>query len=168
MGVVVENQGFIVRSIQNQSNDDIAFGTVLIRAAGGSGTAAVNTVNPNGAKPADSTAATTNFVGIAVKQVKTQLGYYPAPNGAVYADKEQMSMLVFGTVTMKCYYGTPTAGAAVYLRTVANSSNGGVVGGLDATADGVDNFKLPFCYWAGMPDENGVDGVVFTQENHPV
>lgn len=91
------------------------------------------------------------FGGIAVREVKTQLGYPYTPPGSTevgyYAPGNYVSILVRGGITVKCVVGTPVAEGPAYLRTILNGSvPAGVVGGIEANADGLNNVLL-----AGIP-----------------
>ena len=83
------------------------------------------------------------FAGIAVREVKTNLGSYPYTPGSgvtgYYAPGQMCEVLERGSVCVKINVATGIkAGQPVYLRVLANSAvSAGVVGGLEAQADAV-------------------------------
>jgi hypothetical protein len=91
------------------------------------------------------------FAGWAVREVKTNLGYPYSPNAGgvvgVYRPGDWVGILVRGAITLKVLVGAPLAGGPVYIRSILNGAiPAGVVGGLEAAPDGVNNQLL-----ASMP-----------------
>lgn len=90
------------------------------------------------------------FGGIAVREVKTMTAYTPTAGGTIsgnsignYLPGQYVGLLVRGSITIKCTVGTPVAEGPAYLRTILNGSiAAGLVGDLEANADGVNNILL--------------------------
>lgn len=102
------------------------------------------------------------FAGIAVREVKTMLGYPygPAPAGnGYYAPGQIAEVLERGSITVKINVTTGiTAGGTVYIRTVLNGAiPAGVVGGLEAQADGSNTVALTGTeFRTGVVDSNNM------------
>jgi len=83
----------------------------------------------------------TNFAGIAVREVKTNLASYPYVPGVLqtgnYQAGEMAEVLERGSICVKINVGTGIGqGLPVYLRVLANAGvSAGVVGGFEAQAD---------------------------------
>lgn len=105
------------------------------------------------------------FGGIAVREVKTQLQFLTlAPGGSevgYYAPGQFTESLVRGSITVKIYNGIPISNGPVYIRAATNSSfPNGIVGGLEAQADGVKNILLTnVTFKTGTLDGNNVSEV---------
>ncbi|RGX53183.1 hypothetical protein DWV16_17175 [Anaerotruncus sp. AF02-27] len=99
------------------------------------------------------------FLGIASRNVKqsTVIGE-PVEK---YAANEIATIVTMGAVSAVCNVGDPTVNGNVYLRITANESvTGGVVGGLEATADGANSVLLTNVRWnINGKDENGVSEI---------
>jgi hypothetical protein len=68
--------------------------------------------------------------------------------GGVYLPASIMDGLVQGTINVSCNNGTPTAGGNVYIRVALNGAiPAGVVGGLEAVADGANTVLLTNFKW---------------------
>jgi hypothetical protein len=68
--------------------------------------------------------------------------------GGVYLPAAMMDGLVQGTINVTCNNGTPTAGGAVYIRVALNGAiPAGVIGGLEAQADGSNTVLLTNFKW---------------------
>lgn len=106
------------------------------------------------------------FGGIAVRETKTQLTYPITPGTSlvgVYTPGQMCEALVRGSITAKINVGTPQAGLPVYMRFIANGGiTAGIVGGLEAAADGTNNFLIPNCeFKTGVLDANNVSEITF-------
>ena len=91
--------------------------------------------------------ATTNFAGIAVREIKS-FETYTAPTLGNYAPGMPCDVLQRGSIMVVVTRGTaPLPGGAVYVRTVLGSSPdaGAVVGGIESSvpADGGTSVTLP-------------------------
>ena len=152
-GVGAATPDSIIESYPNVSSGYITNGQPVIQGTGG-------------VKPADATATTSNFVGIAVRQVQTQTSY-STPNAAgAYGVGAPVSTMIRGKSTAQCLVGTPALWGAVYLRTVLNSSiPTGIVGGLEANADGGNSFAIPKAIWGGAADTNGNASIIIKETN---
>lgn len=105
------------------------------------------------------------FGGIAVREVKTQLAYPYNTLGSsqvgTYLPGQITDALVRGSITTKVYNGTPRQNGAIYIRAILNGTfPNGIVGGLEAQADGVNNILLNnVTFKTGAVDGNGVTEV---------
>lgn len=134
-------------------------------------------------KNATATNATANlsyvqFAGFAVREVKTQFGYTIVPGQPIipgttignYVPGQYVGILQRGTITLKNLVGTPVAGGPVYMRAILNGGiPAGIVGGLEANSDTVNNVLLPNVpsiaqafFKNGVVDANGLVEVVLT------
>lgn len=122
--------------IQNRiAAGTIAFGTAVKIGTG-------NTWAPVGS---GDTAAV--VAGIAIREV-VQANVYDPQSNPDYVLNAPCDVLVRGNCTVKCQRGTPVAGAAVYVRIVANASYPtAVVGGIEAQADGSNTIQVPNIEW---------------------
>lgn len=104
----------------------------------------------------------TDFAGIAMRKVKQATGAADA-NFGVYYPNEVCDVLERGSVSIVCKAGTPQAGGAVYIRTVAGSS-GEAVGDIEAsgvtTSGSATHVLLSNAKFAGGKDGNGVAEIV--------
>lgn len=107
------------------------------------------------------------FGGIAVREVKQSTDYFSAIGQ--YNPGEPADVLTRGSVTVYCNNGTPTAGGKVYLRVKANVAvPNGVVGQLEAAADGTNSIELPNLRWTtGQLDANKVAEVTILTKVNP-
>lgn len=164
----------------------ISLGMFVFNAAIPAGTyvTAINPVNgqvtlskiPTGANNANTVLQFAILAGIAVREVKTQLGYTVTPGAplqgtvGVYQPGSLVGILVRGGITVKVPVGAPVAGGPAYLRCIANGGiAAGVVGGIESNNDGNNNVLL-----AGNPsiadaffkngplDANNLCDLVFT------
>lgn len=112
----------------------------------------------SGGKVVAAGAATTaaDFVGIAAREIKSAVSYIDQSVGQ-YVPNEPVSVFKRGCINVVCNVGSPAVGGAVYLRIAANGSiPTGVVGGLEAAADGSNTVLLTSCQWHGPADPNKV------------
>lgn len=111
------------------------------------------------------------FAGVAVREVKTQLGYPYTPPGSTeigyYAPGNMVGILVSGAITVKLPYGTPVSDGPAYLRVVANGN--GAVGDFNATSDTTNSILLASVpavadayFKTGLKDSNNLCELVFT------
>ena len=96
------------------------------------------------------------FGGIAVREVKSFLTYQPTPGYAGYLPGDYCDAIKRGSVVVKCNVGAPTPKGPVYARIAANGSiPAGIVGGIEAAADGANTILLPNLVWqTGLIDGN--------------
>lgn len=100
--------------------------------------------------------AAADFVGIAVREVKSALSYTSQNEGA-YAQYDAVPVLKRGCVNVICQNGTAALDGDVYLRITANGSLPNcVVGGFEAASDSTNSVKLTNVKWKGAADANGV------------
>lgn len=125
---------------------NLPFGLAVVR----------DTTNKNAVVlPTDASVAA-NFIGVAVREVKSAVNYLDQ-NAGHYVPGEAVPVMKRGCVNVKCQNGTPAPGGAVYLRVKENSGvSGAVVGGFEATADSTNSVQLTNCQWKGAADENGI------------
>lgn len=98
----------------------------------------------------------TDFVGIAVREVKQSTNYL---NGtSQYEDKERTDVLNRGSICIKVNIGNPTPNGKVYIRISQNEAKAkGVVGEFEAEADGAHTIELSNVrFTTGDLDSNGV------------
>lgn len=105
-----------------------------------------------------------NFAGIAVREVKTQLTYPITPGASLvgnYLPGQLTEVLVRGSITVKILNGTPIQGGSLYVRAILNGTfPNGIVGGLEAMADGVNNILIPNAtFKTGVLDGNNITEV---------
>jgi hypothetical protein len=103
------------------------------------------------------------FAGIAVRNVKTfltysTLGTVQTPQIGTYAPGQLAEALERGSITVKINNGAPVSQNPVYVRVLANGGiPAGVVGGLEAVADGTNTIVVPsVVFRTGVLDANGV------------
>jgi hypothetical protein len=100
------------------------------------------------------------FGGFAVREVKSFESYFgtgnAAPNWNYYAPGAPCDVIKRGCVIVKVNVGTPEANGSVYVRVAANVSiPAGVVGGIEAAADGANTVQLTNCrFFTGVLDGN--------------
>lgn len=88
------------------------------------------------------------FGGIAVREVKVQLGYPYSPTAGgqtgLYKAGERVGAQVKGSISVACLVGAPFAGSGVWLRCANNGATvAGVIGGLEAVPDTGNSVLLP-------------------------
>jgi hypothetical protein len=98
-----------------------------------------------------------------VRNVKSQLIYQTLTTTqttlvGLYAQNELAEVLERGSITIKINNGTPVSQNPVFLRILANAGiPAGVVGGLEAVADGTNTVQLTnVVFRTGVLDANGV------------
>lgn len=130
-----QDDNLIRNRISGETASNITFGAPVVLATD-------NTVK-NWA--ADSTAVV--FAGIAIANVKTNQTAYAAGSvgSGYYSPKQPVDVLERGSVPVFCKNGTPTAGGAVYVRTVA--AEGHAIGDFEAIADAEKNVQIANAKW---------------------
>lgn len=126
----------------------IPAGTYISAISPSAGTA---TLSKNATATAGAAALTyAVFAGIAVREVKSQLGYPYTPGATQvgqYLPGQQVGILVRGTITVKVTVGAPVRTGPAYLRAIVNGGiPAGLLGDLEANPDGNNNILL-----AGIP-----------------
>ena len=98
----------------------------------------------------------TQFVGVAVREVKQAISYTDASNA--YEANERCDVISRGTVNIKVNNGTPTARGKVYIRTATNEEiPKGVIGEFEAVADTGKTVELTNAiFTTGKVDANGI------------
>jgi hypothetical protein len=103
------------------------------------------------------------FAGIVCRNVKTNLiyvglGNVQTPQIGQFAPGQMAEALERGSITVKINNGTPVSQGPVYLRILVNAGiPAGVVGGLEAVADGTNTVVLVgVVFRTGVLDANGV------------
>lgn len=156
----ISNEGFSLRTPRNVSPTDtlsIAFGETLKLNLDNTYSSIAQFILGGG------TFTTAVALGIAVANTKTN-GTFPlngtneafTPGGS-FTPGQVCDALVQGTIDVFCRVGTPTgAGGTVYLRTALNGAfPAGVVGGLEAVADGGNTVALTNVQWkTGIADSS--------------
>lgn len=116
--------------------------------------------------PMGTAGAKNNFVGVAVREVKSATDYLNQNVGA-YVPGDAVPVLMRGSVNVRCQRSTPSLGGAVYIRTATNDSYPGcVIGGFEAENDEGKTTMLGNCQWGGTADANGIaELIVLTRAN---
>lgn len=154
-GVPSRQDDNVVRNRISSDSGNITFGAAVILASD-------NTVK-NWAS--DSTAAV--FAGVALANVKTNQTYTTSVSGSgYYAPNQPVDVLERGSVPVFCKNGTPTAGGAVYIRTVA--ATGHVIGDFEAVSDTDKNVLIPNAKWTtGKIDSSLLAEVTLLTRSNP-
>lgn len=98
----------------------------------------------------------TDFVGVALREVKSATDYLNQ-NVGNYVPGEAIPVMKRGCVNVICQNGTPALGGTVYVRTATNASYpNAVIGGFEAAEDTGKTVKLTNVQWKGTADANGV------------
>lgn len=148
-GNISRESGCKIESRPVKSNSAaIPFGAVVM----------LNTDNSVSLADANLTAA--NFGGISAAEVK-QMTTYPNSTdstGGAYQPNQPCDFVKEGIVNVKAGRGTLTAGGAVYIRTVLNSSYpASLIGDIEAASDSGKNVAIPSLSWnTGKTDANGI------------
>ena len=147
----ISNEGYSLRSSRIVNATDtlsIAFGETIVLNTNNSYSSLKQFITSAG------TFTATTPLGIAVSNVNinptyaAQGTYSVFTPGGVYLPGQIMDGLVQGTINVSCNNGTPTAGGAVYVRKLVNGAiPAGVVGGLEAVADGTNTVAYPNFSW---------------------
>lgn len=106
------------------------------------------------------------FAGIAAREAKQTVSY-TTPT-VKYDPGQPCDAIERGNVSVVCNVGTPTAGCRVYVRITANGAiPAGIVGGLEAAADGANTLELTNCRFAtGLIDANNVTELAILTRNN--
>ncbi|NOU95598.1 hypothetical protein GC093_20535 [Paenibacillus sp. LMG 31456] len=156
-GSVSRSQDAIISSrvVKTTDTTNISFGDPAV----------LNSDNTYSKFGASSTAAT--FAGIAVREVKQSTDYL-SPQG-FYAPGQPCDVLSRGSITITCNVGTPTAGGAVYIRTIVNAAiPAGIVGGFEAAADSTNTVQITNAKWTtGKMDANRTAEVTILSRINP-
>lgn len=110
-----------------------------------------------------------SFVGVAVREVKTNLGYALGTLGQLgnYPQGTWADALERGSCMVQCNVGVPVVGGAVYLRTALNGAiPAGVIGGFEASADGANTIQITNAEWTtGYKDSNNISEITLRIRN---
>lgn len=147
----------VVRARANSDSTAISFGSPVI----------LYTDNTYKNWGASNVAA--DFAGVAIVNFKTNTSYVSSitSNGA-YAVNEMTDVLEKGSVIVTCTEGTPTAGGAVYLMTVAGTTSpvGAFVATSTPAGSGATAVKLTNAQWAtGKIDASGACELTILSRN---
>lgn len=96
-----------------------------------------------------------DVAGIAVREVVQANTFNPQSNPDYFAGS-LTDVMVRGNCTVRCQRGTPTSGAAVFIRIALNATYAdALVGGVEALADGSNTIEVPNIEWTtGVLDSN--------------
>ena len=153
--------------------------TLSAAAAVGATTLSVTSLTANFAYPVGTTVAVgvgsnntiAQLVGIAVREVKQAVDYFPASGSQLtqYLPGQPCDVLERGSCTVYCQLGTPYAGGPVYLRTSTNASYpNAVVGGWEAQSDSGHNLLVPQAMWTtGNLDSSSMAELTLLTRNLP-
>lgn len=114
-----------------------------------------------------SAATAANFAGVAVAEVK-QMTTYATNAAGSYLPNQACDVIQIGSVTVVCSEGTPAAGGAVYIVTVAGTTS--PVGAYVATATpagaGATAVQITNAQWTtGKVDANGIAEITLLTRN---
>jgi hypothetical protein len=147
----ISNEGYSLRSsrvVNPTDTNNVAFGETFVLNANNTYSSVKQFIASAG------TVTASTPLGIAVSNVNINPTYAIPGSfnvttpGGVYLPGQIMDGLVQGTINVSCNNGTPTAGGNVYIRTVFNAGvPAGVVGGLEAVADGTNSLVFPNLKW---------------------
>jgi hypothetical protein len=147
----ISNEGYSLRTARQVNPTDtlsVAFGETIILNTNNT----YSSVKTFIAGAGTITAATP--LGIAASNVNINTAYNAAGSndaltpGGAYLPGSVMDGLVQGTINVSCNNGTPTAGGTVYIRVALNGAiPNGVIGGLEAVADGANTVALTNLKW---------------------
>lgn len=113
-----------------------------------------------GVKAADASFTATKFVGVASRQVQTQLNYINQNGAGEYPVNAPVAVFQLGRVNVICKSGTPALYGSVYVRITASGTK--AVGDFEARSDD-DSGKcvlLSNAQWGSAADANGVAELV--------
>lgn len=149
----ISNEGYSLRSsrmVNASDTNSIAFGESFVLNSNNTYSSVKQFILTAGAAAFTATVP----VGIAVSNVNINPTYQIQGSlnvltpGGSYLPGSIMDGLVQGTINVACYNGTPTAGGIVYVRKILNGAiPAGVVGGLEAAADGTNSIAYPNFLW---------------------
>lgn len=147
----ISNEGYSLRTARQVNPSDtnpVAFGETFVLNTNNTYSSVKTFVAGGGTV----TAATP--MGIAASNVNINPTYNVAGSedvltpGGSYLPGQIMDGLVQGTINVSCNNGTPTAGGTVYIRVALNGAiPNGVIGGLEAVADGENTVALTNFKW---------------------
>lgn len=110
----------------------------------------------NGVVQMGASATAAQFLGIAVREVKSATNYL-SQNVGSYVQYDATPVMKRGRVNVFCQKGTPAANGTVYVRIAANASYPtAVVGGIEAAADSTNTVALTNAKFKGAADANGI------------
>ena len=126
-----------------EASASIPFGHAVVKASGGVGLPGASSVAGD-------------FVGVAARQVQTQVNYLAQNDPGAYAPNAPVSVFQRGRINVECKVGSPALYGNVYLA--ISTANGNVVGDFTATEGtlNTDTIKLTNCQWGGPKDANNV------------
>jgi len=147
----ISNEGYSLRTarvVNSTDTNSIAFGETFVLNANNTYSSVKTFVAAAG------TVTAALPMGIAASNVNINPAYTITGSqdaltpGGVYLPGQIMDGLVQGTINVSCNNGTPTAGGNVYIRVALNGAiPAGVVGGLEAIADGANTVLLTNFKW---------------------
>jgi len=147
----ISNEGYSLRTARQVKPTDtksIAFGETFVLNTDNTYSSVAQFIANGG------TMTASVAMGIAVSNVNINPTYSATGSndvltpGGVYLPGDIMDGLVQGTINVSCNNGTPTAGGTVYIRVALNGAiPNGVVGGLEAVADGANTVALTNLKW---------------------
>ena len=146
-GSYARQPDMIVDTHPLSGKDNVTFGLGVVEDAASAGAVTLP----------GSAATAAQFVGVAVREVKSAVDYFNQ-NAGQYTPGEAVPVMKRGCVNVLCQNGTPAYGGDVYLRVALNAETypNAVVGGFEAAADSTNSVKLTNCQWRGPADANGV------------
>lgn len=155
-GTYAHQPDMVIETIPNDDTTNIEFGAPVMYSAG----------DPfGGVRNVDATLTAAAFVGIASREIKSQLVYTNQNGPGAYEPKEPVSVFERGSISVICQNGDPSRGAPVYIRTVVNGTL--EIGGFEAVEVTGENVLLTNAQWGGSKDARNVaELVLLTRNNH--
>lgn len=133
-----------------ESSSSIPFGHAVVKYTGG-------------VKLPGASSVAGDFVGVAARQVQSQLNYLDQNAAGEYPVKAPVSVFQRGRINVECKVGSPALYGNVYLA--ISTANGNVIGDFTATEGtlNTDTIKLTNCQWGGAKDANNIVELVILE-----
>lgn len=155
-GSYAHQPDMVIETMPNDDTTNIVFGSPVMY----SGQDAFG-----GVKNIDTTLTADNFVGVASREIKSNLYYADQTQGGAFLPKEPTNVFERGSISVICATGDPVRGGAVYVRTVENGAQ--LVGDWETTSVAGENVLIENAQWGGPKDNRNVaELVLLTRKNH--
>lgn len=155
-GSYAHQPDMVIETIPNDDTNVIVFGSPVMYSNQGAF---------GGVKNVDATLTADLFVGVASKEIKSNLIYANQNDGGAYYPKEAVSVFQRGSISVICATGDPVRGGPVYVRTVADGQL--QIGDWETTAVTGENVLIENAQWGGPKDgRNVAELVLLTRKNH--
>lgn len=135
-----------IQTRPNVGSAPIAFGSCLYASG-------------NGVKAADASFTAEKFVGVASRQVQTQLNYLNQNGAGEYPVNAPVSVFQLGRINVQVASGSPALYGTVYVFTAVGTNNE-PIGSFGCASDSGKNVALTNAQWGGTKDANGIAELV--------